>query len=445
MTSWLVALAAAGSQGRNSSLDAWFLKDAKGQSCASCHSVDGIELRGFSEADLSRRMARHHPSDVAVKIRAILAVDGSSKSGLETRPLQPGGTVLAGATPIDRDNAFLGQLRTKFANLFRPVQTLADALAFQRAILTIDLSKLPIGIPLNRLSEDGFHGENHRSIANWFPDVVTFDSDQLRPELEKYRADPSDFNLAEVDKKLMAIATVNFPFAELSLAKYRCLMVYQHELRTGRTPGFLLMGNPFWLVGEFGRTYPDADPIAVRIPEEIATAKAMPQSYKDQLKELRLPWFWLGWIFDPSLTKTSQSKETVRGDYFCRSLEEDGPYIGHEIFMLSRKLAEQTRNPLYAKIPFEIQYSFFLTNTPLIEREPKDATAKEIFRQLTANSFRMSLFLLRDDLTRTNRALHAVPQANQIQYMRKYLEAIGSPEAGLIDSTLKLLKSAKVN
>lgn len=390
-------------------------------------------------------MARHHPNEVAAKIRGILLGKVPAESGLETRPLQPGGAVLAGATAVDRDNAFLAQIKSKFPELLKPIQDLPGALAFQKAVLSIDLRQLSIGIPLNRLSEDGFHGESHRSIANWFPDVVTFDSDQLRVELEKYRADPSDFNLADVDNKLLAIATVNSPFAELSLAKYRCLMVYQHELRTGRASNVLLKGNPFWLVGEFGRTYPDADPVTIRVPEEIAAAKAMPQTYKDQLRELRLPWFWLGWIFDPSLTKTSLSKETVRGDYFCRSLEGDGPYIGHEIFMLSRKLAEQTRNPLYAKIPFEIQYSFFLTNIPLVEREPKDAAAKAIFRQLTANSFRMSLFLLRDDLTRTNRALHAVPQANQIQYMRKYLEAIGSPEPGLIDSTLKLLKSAKIN
>ena len=389
----------------DSRLDAWFLKDSKGQSCASCHSVDGIELRSFSERDLARRIARHHPSVTAIKIQAVVFGHAreAGEIGTDIRPLQPGLSVLAGKTPADRDAAFLANLKSKFPKLFAPVKSLDGALEFQKEILDIDLRRLPIGIEMNHLSEDGAHGDSHRSIANWFPDVPTFDSNALRPELEKYRASPTDESLRGLDNKLMSIATVDDPFSTLSLAKYRSLMVYQHELRTHASGTLLLKDNPFWQVAEFGRLYLEADHIAVRVPPDIAVAKDMPNSFKDQLKGLRLPWFWLGWIRDPSLTKASQAKDTVRGDYFCRFLEEDGPYIGHEAFMLSRKLAEQDRNPLYAKIPFEIQYSFFLTNTPLIEREPKAALPKAMFRQLTANSFVTSLFLLERDLVKTNR------------------------------------------
>lgn len=443
----LVVSLLARSQALDSRLDAWFLKDSKGQSCASCHSVDGIELRSFSEADILRRIARHHPSDIALKIQALVAGHAKPEGeiGTDIRPLQPGGSLLAGKNPTERDAAFLANLKSKFPKLFVPIKSLSSALEFQKEILGIDLRRLPIGIEVNHLSEDGAHGDAHRSIANWFPDVPTFDSSELRPELEKYRANPTDDSLVSLDNKLMAIANVNDPFSTLSLAKYRSLTVYQHELRTNNAGSLLLKNNPFWQVAEFGRLYLEADHIAVRVPPDIAATKDMPNGFKNQLKELRLPWFWLGWIRDPSLTKTSQAKDTVRGDYFCRFLEDDGPYIGHEAFMLSRKLAEQTRNPLYANIPFEIQYSFFLTNTPLIEREPKGATTKATFRQLTANSFMMTLFLLERDLNKTNWTIRKVPQANQIKYVAAYLKEIKVPSSELIDRVLKLLKSAKDN
>lgn len=434
-------------QALDSRLDPWFLKDSKGQSCASCHSVDGIELRSFSQADLVRRIARHHPSEIALKIQALLSghAKQAGEIGTNIRPLQPGGYVLAGNTPADHDAAFMASLKSKFPKLFVPLNSLQGALEFQKEILGIDLKQLPIGIEMNHLSEDGAHGDSHRSIANWFPDVLSFDSNELRPELEKYRANPTDESLASLDNKLESIANANDPFSTLSLAKYRSLMVYQHELRTKNAGSLLLPNNPFWQVAEFGRLYLEADHIAVRVPPDIAEAKDMPRNFKNQLKALRLPWFWLGWIRDPSLTKTSRAKDTIRGDYFCRFLEDDGPYIGHEAFMLSRKLAEQNRNPLYANIPFEIQYSFFLTNTPLIEREPKEATAKAMFRHLTANSFMMSLFLLERDLIKTNRTIRKVPQANQIKYVAAYLKAIKVPSSELIERVLKHLKSAKDN
>ena len=443
----LVAALLARPQASDPTLDAWFLKDGKGQSCASCHSVDGIELRSFSEADLVRRISRHHSADVAAKIQALIAVHPkrAGEAGTEVRPLQPSGAALPGSSPAERDAEFLRNLRKQFPRLFIPFAGLAGALEFQNEILNIDLRQLPIGIGMNRLSEDGAHGEAHRSIANWFPDVPTFDSDVLRPELEKYRANPTDEHLAEVDSKLRSIAVTNDPFSNLSLAKYRSLMLFQHELRTGKPSSLLLKGNPYWQIADFARIYLEADHIAMRVPAEIATAKDMPNSFKSQMKELRLPWFWLGWILDPSLTKTSPAKDTVRGDYFCRFLEEDGPYMGHEVFMLSRKMAEQTRNPLYPNIPFEIQYSFLLTNTPLLEREPKGAEAKALFRQLAANSFMMSLRLLEQDLIKTNRTIRKVPQMNHLNYVRGYLKGIGLPNKELIDRVVLRLKSAKDN
>ena len=444
-TSVLVAASLMWPQAHKANLDVWFLKDKNQQSCASCHSVDGIELRSFSDADIRRRTARHHPEAVSAQVRALLALHAqpSGEPGTELRPMQPSGVVLSGKNPAERDNAFLSNLRTKLPKLFGPIRSLSDALAFQKTILNIDLSHLQIGIEMNRLSEDGAHGDTHRSIANWFPDVPSFDSSELRTELEAYLSKPSVKTLEAVDKKLLIIAKIRDAFTQLSLAKYRSLMVYQHELRTGVPTSFLPKENPFWQVAEFARVYAESDPIAVRVPDEIVAAKNMTATYKDQLKQMRLPWFWLGWMRDPSLTKSGPSKETARADYFCKFLEDDGPYIGHESFMLARKLAEQTRNPIIPNYPFEIKYSFFLANTPLVQREPKDPQAKQLFRQLTSNSFKMSLYLLEADILNTGKTIRKVPQADQIKYLTNYLKDIKQPSQDLVDRVLKRLNSAK--
>jgi hypothetical protein len=444
LLSTLLVVLSARPSAQDSNLDAWFKKDNKGQSCASCHSVDGIELRGFSQSDLVRRTKRHHQGEVAETIRQLVAKHQPrpGEIGPDIRPMQPDYEVLHGKSPAERDNLFLLSLKERFPKLFLPIQNLDDALRFQRVILDIELMNLPVGIKMNRLSADGVHGEEYQTIANWFPDIATFDSDKLRPELEEYYKSPTEENLGRIDHRLLSIYRPTDGFSELALAKYRSLMVYQHELRTKKVSKFLPKDNPFWQVADFARLYAESDPILVRVPEEVANAKKMPTTFKDQLKELRLPWFWLGWMRDPSLTKSSMSKETVRAEYFCRFLEEDGPYIAHEAFMLTRKLAEQNRNPLYKGIPFEIQYSFFLTNTPLIEREPKDTKAKSLFRLLTANSFKMSLYLLEADLKKNKKAVRKVPQANQMKFIRQYFSDIKKAEDTFIDRIQRVLMSA---
>ena len=425
-------------------LDAWFHKDSKGQSCASCHSVDGIELRSFAEIDIRRRTSRHHTGETAAEILSLLASHPrvGTDNGIDIRPMQPSGKVLAGKTPAERDNSFLVNLNSQHPTLFAPVRTHDQALAFQKEMLKIDIRQLPIGIELNRMSEDGFHGPAHQSIANWLPDVPSFDSDALRLELEAYRTNPTETNLELIDTKVTKIAKVNDSFTGLALAKYRALLVYQHELRTNALTTFLPKENPFWQVGEFGRLFAEADAISINVPADIIATKNLTSTFKAQLKQLRLPWFWLGWTRDPSLTKSGRDKPTVRADYFCRFLEEDGPYIGHESLMLARKMAEQGRNPLYPGIPFEILYSSFLVNTPLIDREPQNAKARHLFRQFTTNSFMMSLTLLEDDLKKSNKALHQVPQLNQIGYIRKYLNETHSPLSAQIDRIIRRLNSA---
>ncbi len=424
---------------RSFSLDAWRAKDQKGQSCASCHAPDGIDIASFSAADVDRRIARHQKGDVAEQIRnQILGGELKRYPGPE-RPMQPGNIVLPGTTPALRDAEFLANLEKRLPSLFIPIRTFEDAKKFENTILGINLHELPVGIKMNRLSEDGFHGSEHATIANWFPDVATFDSDAIRAESDAYLAHPDERTLAALDAKVVSVARQNDAFSILALAKYRSLLVLQHEIRTGTPCSYVPPGNPYWQVAEFGRLYAQADPEVVNVPSDVQDAKKMGSTFASQLKQIRLPWFWLGWIHDPSLTKSGALLETIRGDYFCRYLEQDGPYMGHEVFMLTRKLAEQERNPIRPKQAWEIQYSFFLANTPLIDREPKEPAAQKRFRIFTKNSFMMSLMLLEEDLKTRKRTIRPVPQANQINFVAAYLKAISQPETALVDRVLARL------
>lgn len=422
-----------------SDLDAWFLKDARGQSCASCHSPDGIELRGFDSEDVRRRVARHHEGSISDTIVRLLQDRPEHKvnAGLETRPLQPGGAILPGKTPAERDGAFLARLKADHPALFGQVETLEQAKEFQKQILEIDLEKMPVGIEMNRLSEDGVHGTEHETVANWFADVPVFDSAEIRAESEAYLAEPTDEILERLDAKVLKIAKANDPFALLSLAKYRSMLVYQHELRTGKPTPVLPKGNPFWQIAEFGRVYAETDAQMIRAPKEIAEAKNIDKTLKLQAKQLRLPWYWLGWTRDPALVRSGAMRETLRGDYFCQYLEEDGPYMGHMALMLTRKMAEQKPVPAW-----EIQYSFFLANRPLSEREPNDPQAKKLFRILVRNSFTMSLYLLEQDLKERKKTIRKVPQLSQIKLLTPYAKLIGGPSTALISQVSKRLESA---
>jgi hypothetical protein len=65
--------------------------------------------------------------------------------------------------------------------------------------------------------------------------------------------------------------------------------------------------------------------------------------------------------------------------------------------------------------------------------------AQNLFRTLALNSFRMNLHLLENDMIKTGKTYHPVPQANQLSYIQKYIKAIHQPSDDLIDRVLNRL------
>mgnify|MGYP001102033955 FL=1 len=221
----------------NAELTAWRTPDSKGAACASCHSPDGIELSayGFGSTDIVRRASAHlNESNRALVLKQVLggrkALPKQSVLTPEDRPMQPGGVVLPGNSPEERDVALLMELRELVPALFnKPIQTASEAKVAASKILSLDLRSVRVGIIMNRLSEDGFHGPEHASLANWIPDVAIPISPVFIAAQEAYLDCPTPATLALLDEAARRAFTPKSPIESLSLAKYRCLLVMQHH------------------------------------------------------------------------------------------------------------------------------------------------------------------------------------------------------------------------
>lgn len=420
--------------GDDPGLLAWRKPDAQGQRCVSCHSPDGIELSayGLSREDILRRATRHLDPGDAQAILTMLRRRVATGDVRHDRPLQPRGEPLPGETPAARDEGFLRALPA-VAPLLAEGRVVSEtsALRARDELLHLDLTRLRVGIPFNRLSEDGFHGPEHRTLAHWLPDVpVRGVSDEAE---DRYLADPTDDNLRRLDAAVKGgIQTARTPGELLAVAKYRSLLVLQHRLRTGRLvsptpPKTLGIGqNPFWDVADFARRYADETDIdSLALPPEIAAQKRGGPAYAQQLKELRLPWFWLGWMLDPSLQTSGLSGETQRADYFTRALWTDGPYPAHLALMISKKLVEQGYNPALWNNPrfpqrYELSFSAFLMGDDLGALRLRGEYGRR-FGRLAANALRTGLYLARRTVRETGDAFHPEAQSNQVRLALVYL------------------------
>lgn len=363
--------------------------------------------------------------------------------------MQPGGSVLPGKTADERDASFLSSLSKLQPELFGPApKTIGDAQKIATKVLALDPWKLPVGIEFNRISEDGFHGTAHASLANWIPDTSVKRNPAFESAELAYVQSPTNENWRALDRAVVQASPDPQGADYLSLLKYRSLLYATHRVRVergmspGPMPSDIPDGNPLWLMGEFARTHDRQGFTQIGLPSSVVAAKSVGPAFSDQLATMRLPWWWLGWMTDPSLQNSGLLWETRRGDYFSMALISEGPYPAHALLMLTRKLMEQTR-PGFTR-PFDYQYSFLLIGQPLLSIEPKDPAARKLFRAFAHTAFCTNLLLLQNDLK--TRKLTVVPESQNLQMeeTRKYLKAIKMPEDKLIDQTKALMKATKV-
>jgi len=401
--------------------------------CATCHSPDGIELAeyNFPDDDIRRRAMAHLDSDDTERIVSFIhSVRDKYRitkllDPIQDRPLQPGGSVLPGATPAVRDEAFGQELSRVLPEFFTaPILTDEQAHAAAKQLMALDLSKLRYGIPLNRLSEDIAHGDEHGSIAQWFPEeppaVPTEHLQEWYQAEDAYLADPSDDRLKaleELHQKLMGPPRY-MPLAAIDQAKFRALLSLQQRYRhhqDGPAGGAFFApdlipdnkyqtGNQFWEVG-----FPINDLInrtvaAMGMPADVATKKRAATDLAREAADLRVAWTWLGWLSDQSLRHTDRDRKTRLGMWFALSLWEDGPYAIHNVFAEARRQVISSFDPQswVSPGPQHLYWDFpgIRIGQRFIVQAPAAGPHREMYMKFTANCMRMNLFLLRDELQR---------------------------------------------
>jgi hypothetical protein len=326
----------------------------------------------------------------------------------------------------------------------------------RQAILDLDPRKLPVGIDTSRVSEDIFHGRDHASMADWFPDTPIPETPEFVKARAAYIAQPSEGQIASL---LTAVRHLKATTAleQLSIFKYASLLIWEQALIKGGLDGVYKMvplerWNPLWLVAESARLNSEADALQLGVPSDILAKKSGGPSIAQQMRALRLSWMWMGWTIDPSLFHSEGTKQaTIRGDYFVRALQEDGPYPIHTLLFLTKKVIEQGYRegvwPYKVMQHFELQYTYLLIDGDLFHREPQEPGQQVLFRKLATNSFRLSLYSVLEDVARTGGCVRPESQLNQIGYIREYFKAIGAPSADLTlcDEAYAALKSARVD
>ncbi|MEI7575453.1 MAG: hypothetical protein WCK51_01055 [Armatimonadota bacterium] len=398
----------------------WFVRDTEGRNCASCHSPSGFELRVLRPGSLLRRAKRHLADDEADRLnkgfRTFVPFEGI------TIPFQFDNEVAAD------DNEFLRMITRDEWVLGTKLNSIEAALDYQKRVLAISLFDQPVAFVLNLLSRDKFNNLKDATIADWIPDVPATDGSPVNLNTEE------DYFYHD---RAIAARPANSPIELLAQSKYRSLLAYGYYQQFKKH--WMPEGNPMWKVGDFGRLYAEADFQSLGMSEQLIAENSGGPSPSEQMRDLRLSWFWLGWMFDPSLTHSGPSKETIRGDYFVLTLLQDAKLPAHALFMLTRKLAEQKSG----KLPFEFQYSFLLTSENIAKWEPDKPEDKKRFRAYASQSFRLNLWLLLNDIKTTGRTIRKVPQLDQVERAAVYLKRIGVDESALISRVKNAVKNAK--
>lgn len=438
-------------------LEVWRTTDAKGLACAFCHTPDGLEIASFNfdDENIHRRAAGHLGDQGADKIvqfiHAVRKRYGITQllDPMKDRPLQPGGEVLPGATPAERDLAFAKELQSALPTLAAGnVDSLQSAQKAKDELLALDPRKLEIPILFNRISEDGFHGTEHATFANWIADTPLrfhFPWPEYFVMQNNYLRNPSDQSLlAIVEFPHMHQAEEYGQYSQLMTNdKYRALLVYQHILRTQFHGGNafdqigpVLLGklgkgeepNPLLDLGVFADERSDTPFGQFRFPDDILAKKEKGIKEADQLKQIRLPSLYAGWLMDQGLMRSKGNPEPRATRIVTERLLSDGPYPMLDAFLITKKLVEDGYAPEAWDGPdkqhFTIDYSGFLQDGNFKKFEPKNPTAKAMYRKFVANSFKMSLILRHEQDSKTIETYAGDPSDEQMPVLRAYVKQV---------------------
>ncbi len=417
----------------------------EGASCANCHAPDGLDLAyfDFSDEDLLRRGSAHASDkpgrlshaqleDIVALVHALRAEHQIIPKDPKThRPLQPGGEVLPGDTPQERDLAFGQQLEQTFRFASVPVLDRKEAMRQRDEWLAVNPRTLPIGIPLNRWSEDPHHGPAHASLADWLPLLPRIAREEYTDDWwalhDAYLANPTDERLFALLNSIQEYTGTSYDGngAGLMRHKYGSVLLAQHFFRREVTGGEQFEDYPavafpvgtgghrsripshVWQVGDWARVN-DHLPKA-EIPEHILDHVAEGRDFREDMKDVKLSWFWSGWLFDQSLQFTCCGNSTRNGEYLTHFINRDwkpddsgvngSGYGIHNVFFATKRQITENFDPVHGRDDYlRINYANFHGYGWDISREPRDhePERQRLYREITLNSYRMMLYLLLD-------------------------------------------------
>jgi len=413
----------------------------QGAACANCHAPDALDLAyfNFDDETIMRRALPHiAEADAQTIVEMVKAMRmkyniTDPKDPMKHRPLQPGGEVLPGDTPQERDLTFgqqLIEMGYRFATI--PVLDEKEAMIQQREWLEeVDPRTLKIGLPFNRWSEDPHKGAEHASVADWLPDLGSLplaDKEDLWFELQDiYLQNPTDENFLAMYDAIDDYTHNPFEGNGKSLMakKYKSVLVAQHMFRHEVTEGSLfgdrptsaffplrMFGrkatrngyNPIWDVGDFARVFEKDDDVV--LPNEVM--ERIEASNREAMRRVKVPWFYAGWLFDQGLQRTSGSNSTKSAEYFSHFFQDDfsqgqpnkSGYSIHNIFMITRKkMVENFDSELAEKERINIGYSNFHGYGWDVKKAPRDSEERRaIYQFMVENSYRMMLYLVQADI-----------------------------------------------
>lgn len=318
-------------------LIAWRTPGERG-ACMSCHGPDGIDLARLdypTSAILRRSLGQGLASSKAIDIaRMIAALRGRYGIDAPCRaktfaPLQPGGSVIQGPSSLESERALIAALGARGVDLLGPISSASDAAAAVAAVAKLDVSQVPIALPLNRWTEDSFHGEGHRSTAEWIPEIP------MEPKAEAdlvswialqntYLSDPNDANLWALLDAVPSLSGARFTAGgvseRLAREKYKSVLLLQHHLRhgNGQFPDLTKTTdvNRFsvWetaqITSVMARGCADAGTASDPYPCWKYPASFYKKMGTDRERllgdvlSMTFPWLVAGWLQDPSLQLT---------------------------------------------------------------------------------------------------------------------------------------------
>lgn len=434
-------------------LVAWRTPDASGNTCAGCHAPDGIDLAypAYSRADILRRASNHLDPQaseaIADMIEAVRDHYGwePTVDPREYRPMQPGGYVLPGATPSERDAAFSQQLVDRELLLaVGEVDDLQSAAAARDELLALDPWSLPVGIPFERYSEDAYFGAEHHMFAEWVPNLghvpAPDDPDTWWALQDLYLADPSDDALQDL---LDALAVGPDSAVRLNTddlrggverfesARFRSLLLLSHEQRRSMAGGAPYgasdvrpypLTNPVWELGRRAYDTWACNPIHHGDP---ATCLHMPgfepdAAFFSQMEGLSLAWHYGGFVLDQPLVDMPGEPSLLSGHYMSSQLKHRG-YPSHNAFTRAMRAVKKYWGPdqswrgqqhyATAEGPTSsaswdlVFMDHFMAQAGQGGHEllygPADGPHREAYLRFVANTYKMLLFLLEDEIART--------------------------------------------